>query len=134
MLERHGCFHIVNSRRVRRKLQLGQDRIDRVLFSLQQVSQKDLVLNKLRSFACQIGATAGKQLLKTIPSLRPILLEKWDFRKVEARIPKLGIDPGRFEQCCFPFVVVTLPHQDNAAQIFRRGEIGLAGIDRVEFL
>ena len=134
MLERDGRFYIVYSRRIGGKLQLGQNGIDHVLFSFEQVSQENLVLNELRRFTRQIRLAARKELFKPLARFRPIFFEKRNFRQVEARIPELRIDPSRLEQGCLRFVVDALPHQDHAAQILRWRELGLAGIDRVEFL
>jgi hypothetical protein len=93
-LERDGCLHIINSRGIGRKLQLGQNGIYHVPFALHQVGQKNFVLDQLRSFFCQIGPASGKQLLEAFPRLRPIFFEERNLRQVEARIPKLRIDPG----------------------------------------
>jgi hypothetical protein len=71
-------------------------------------------------------------LLEAFSGLRPIFFEKWDLRHVKARIPKLRIDPCRFGQCGFSLIVVALPHEDDAAQVFRRGKIGLARVNGVE--
>ena len=134
MLERDGRFYIVNSRRIGRKLQLGQNAIDHVLLSLEQVSQKNFVLNELRCFARQIGLAAREEFLKTLARVCPVFFEERNFRQVKARIPKLRIDSLGFQQGYFCFIVDTLAHQDHATQILGRRQIGLACIDRVEFL
>ncbi len=122
----------MHSRRIGRKLEFGQNRIDHVLFSLQQIRQQNLILNKLRRFPLQIGHVAREKLLKTITRFRPIFFLKRNLSEVKARVPKLGIDPHGFVQCRFRFVIDALPHQDNAAQILRFGQIRLANVYFVE--
>ena len=98
VLERDGRFYIVNSWRIWRKLQLGQDGIDHVLLSFEQVSQKNFVLNKLRCFACQIGLAAREEFLKALARFSPVFFEERNLRQVKARIPKLRIDSLGFQQ------------------------------------
>ena len=71
-------------------------------------------------------------MLEAFSGLWPIFFEKWDLRQVKPRIPKLRIDPCRVGQCGFSLIIVALPHQDDAAQIFRSGKIGLPSIDGIE--
>ena len=118
LLKGDRCLHIINSRGIGRKLELRQNGIDHVAFALHQVRQQNFILDQLGSFLRQIGLTCGEQLLKALPCLGPIFFQKWDLREIEARIPKLRVDPRRFSQCSFGLVIVALPHQDNAAQIF----------------
>ena len=133
-MERDRCLHIIHSRRVGRKLELGENGIDHVAFALHQVSEKNFVLDQLRSFLCEIGLTGRKQLLKALPRLGPIFFQKRDLRQIEAGIPKLRIDPCRLSEGSVGLIVVTLPHEDYAPKVLRRREIGLARINRVELL
>ena len=134
MLERDGRFYIVNSWRIGRELQLGQDGIDHVLLSFEEVSQKNFVLNELRRFACQIGLAARDEFPKALARFCPVFFEERNFRQVKARIPKLRIDSLGFQQGYFCLIIDTLAHQNHATQILGRRQVGLACIDRVEFL
>ena len=67
-------------------------------------------MDQLRSFFCQIGFTVGKELFEAISRFCPIFFEKWDFRQVEACVPKLGIDSGSVLQCCLRLIVIALTH------------------------
>ena len=134
LLKCDGCLHIVNSRGIGRKFQLGQNGIHHVPFAFHQVRQKNFVLDQLRSFFCQIGFATGEQLFEALPRLPPVFFEKRDLRQVKARIPKLWIDLGGFLKRGFRLIVVALSHQDDPAQISRGGQIRLARIDRVELL
>ena len=132
MLERNGGVRVLHRRRIGRKLEFGQNRIDHVLFSLQQICQQNLILNKLRCVPLHIGLVAREELLKTTARFRPIFFQKRNLGEVKARIPKLRIDPRCFVQCCFRFVIDALSHQDNPAQILRFGQIRLPNVYFVE--
>ena len=118
--------------RIGRKLEFGQNRVDHVLFSLQQIRQQNFVLNKLRRVPLQIRHVAREKLLETTACFRPIFFQKRNLGQVKARIPKLRIDPHRFVQCCFRFVIDALSHQNHAAQILRFGQIRLPNIYFIE--
>ncbi len=60
LLQCDGRVGVVDCRRVRRKLELGQNRIDHVLFALEQIGQQNFILNELRRFALQFGRVARK--------------------------------------------------------------------------
>ena len=134
MLERQRGIRVMDRRRVGRKLELGQHRIDHVLLSLEEIRQQNFVLDELRRVAFEFSGVALKQGLETFPRFGPVLPQKRNLRQVEARIPKFRIGRERFLQRYFRLIVAGLAHQNNAAEILRFRQIGLPGIDRVELL
>ena len=107
----------MHGRRVGRKLELGQDGIDHVLFAFEQIGQKDFVLDELRRIALQLRNIIREQLLKTVARFHPIFFQEGNLRQIETRVPEFRIDAQGFVQSGFRFVVNSFPHQNDTAQI-----------------
>ena len=71
-------------------------------------------------------------LLVAVARFGPIFLQERNFCQVEPRVPKFGINSQRFVQSGFGFVVNTLPHQNNSAEVLRLSEIRLTRIDGIK--
>ena len=76
--------------RVGRKLEFGQNGIDHVFFSLEQIGQKNLVLDELGRFALELGSIAGKHLLEPVARFGPVLFQERNFCQIKTRIPELS--------------------------------------------
>ena len=71
VLQRDGGVGVMHRRRIGRKFELGEDRIDHVLFPLEQIGQQNLVLNQLRRFALQLGGVSSRAAPENGCALRP---------------------------------------------------------------
>ena len=134
VLERDRGVRVGDRRRVGRQLKFRQDRIDHVLLPFEEIGQKNFVLDQLRRVALQFRGAALEQAFKTFARFRPIFPEKRNLGEIETGVPEFRIGRQRFLQRDLGLVVLRLAHLDYAAQILRLGEVGLARIDRVQFL
>ena len=131
-LQGDGGVGVMDRRCPGREFELRQNGINHVLLTLEQVSQENLVLDQLSSIALQFRHIIREQILEAVACFDPIFLQERNFSEIEPRVPKFGINPQRFVQCCFGIVVDTFPHQDDAAEILRFREIRLSRVDSIE--
>ena len=134
VLKGYGGIGVICRRRIGRKLETSENRIDHVLVPLEEIGQQDLVLDQLRGVALQLGRVPLEQRVEALPGFRPVFPQERNLRQVKARVPKLRVGRKSLLQRHLGIIVLSLAHQDDTPQVLRLSEIRLTRVNRVEFL